>query len=218
MRTRRPVRTYILLFIASLLPFYCVGAVLLVAAPQKRTPLPPAAFTATPQAVNPQPTITPAVVAASTITPSDLQPTPTVYMFPGPAPIVISPFQTGYTQCSDGPGGALNPAVRLSIPANTAPDASIYCRMLTASYQIADPAVVQRNALIAVDIFAFNRNGTPVTRFNSAIRVCLSGTGTFWFLDVNGQPRTGAQLPAVQENGFSCADIPNAGTVALTER
>ncbi len=116
------------------------------------------------------------------------------------------------------PNGAADPAVRANIPAGVAKgangaEATVYCGKLT------DPAqygVQDRQVIRAYEISALTVNPvTSVVRFNAPVRICLQSYGAFLYRDATGVPRVVTELPSIGQNGYTCADIPNAGTVIL---
>lgn len=113
--------------------------------------------------------------------------------------------------------GSTNPLILANVLAGSAASARIYCRIISDKYQIGVASVLARGVLVAVDIFALN-GSLSVTHFNNPIFVCLQGSGAFIFLDANLSPRTPQQLTSVSQNGYQCANVPNAGTVVLTSQ
>jgi hypothetical protein len=111
--------------------------------------------------------------------------------------------------------GTTNEAIRANIPGGTAPGANVYCKLITNPYEIGIQSVIDRGVITAVDISALAGGGSSVTRFNNPIEVCLSGSGAFLFLDANNSPRYAQQLDAYDSGGYTCASVPNAGTVVL---
>ena len=131
--------------------------------------------------------------------------------------IIGPPTQPGQIpSCADF-NGSTNQAIRASVPSGTTANGHIYCRVITDKYQIGVASVLARGVQIAVDIFALN-GGTSVTVFNNPIYVCLQGSGAFIFLNANLSPRTPVQLTSVNDNGYQCANVPNAGTVVLVNQ
>jgi hypothetical protein len=57
--------------------------------------------------------------------------------------------------------------------------------------------------------------GVPVAAYNNTILVCLRGEGNFFFRDATGIPRTTQQLATTPRGDFTCAVVPNSGTVIL---
>lgn len=193
-------------------------------------PTPP---TATPNVD--KPTITP--IGAVSPTPDiGLEATPTtVILFPPTQPglgfvfptpdnsIVLTPLPGG--QFGGGPSVPVCPArtgdpnalVRAYIPPGIAGGAGVFCKTITDQNQIGDAAVIGRGVLLAVDIFAMT-GSTSITRFNSTMQVCLQGRGNIFFRDATQSPRSTAQMQTTFDGGFTCTDIPNAGTVILTSR
>ncbi len=116
-------------------------------------------------------------------------------------------------------GGGTNPIVR----ANANPYQ--FCRILVENSQyiqigaeIGDVNLINLGVIQAVDIFEFTSGGQQIIHFSQPLTVCLQGTGFMYYRDATGQPRTTAMLSSWQEGNYTCATIPNAGTVVLTGR
>jgi uncharacterized protein YgiM (DUF1202 family) len=83
-------------------------------------------------------------------------------------------------------------------------------------YDPAQYGVQDRPVIRAYEVSAFTTNPvTSVVRFNAPVHICLQSYGTFLYRDATGQPRIVTELPSIGQNGYTCADIPNAGTVIL---
>jgi hypothetical protein len=67
----------------------------------------------------------------------------------------------------------------------------------------------------AVDVFGLTAGGNPVVPFNYPVYVCLSGTGTLYYADASNAPRVYGEIASSVQDGFTCASIPNAGTLVL---
>ena len=113
-------------------------------------------------------------------------------------------------------GGGTNPIVRADADPNQ------FCRIivensnyLQPAAEIGDPALINAGIRQAVDIFEFNAGGERVTIFDRPLTVCLQGTGSFFFRDATGQPRTTALLPSTANGEYTCATVNHAGTVVL---
>ncbi len=218
-------------------PCFCVGAVvafILIRSSAVVLPTPTARLipsltgtVATPINIV-SPSEAPAEPATATIellpTPIQLVLGPTPIDLSNPTPIVLTTAivygtATPFGQmplCADF-NGSTSPLILANVPSGTAGGARVYCRVITDKYQIGVPAVLSRGVLVAVDIFALN-GGSSVTRFNNSIFVCLQGSGPFIFLDANQSPRAPQQLTSVNQNGYECANVPNAGTVVLVSQ
>lgn len=136
-----------------------------------------------------------------------------------PVPVLLvntTPTAIGQIPACADYNGAANQSIRASVGPG-AVSATVYCRIITDPYQIGVASVLARGVQLAVDIFALN-GSSSVTRFNSAIYVCLRGNGVLLFLDANQTPRTSVQLTSTSTDGFQCANVPNAGTVVLVSR
>ncbi|MBX3066944.1 MAG: DUF4394 domain-containing protein [Anaerolineae bacterium] len=113
--------------------------------------------------------------------------------------------------------GSTTPIVRASVPGM-----NIYCRVLAkngtlinaaAASQIGNADIIAQGVIQAVDIFV--PNGT--TTFPNAAQVCLQGKGRFIYLDATQAPRTPQLLASKDQQGYTCAFIPNTGTVVLVK-
>jgi uncharacterized protein YraI len=76
---------------------------------------------------------------------------------------------------------------------------------------VGDQSVVDQGVIHAVDVFGVDPSVT------GAIQVCLQGTGGVIYLDANLSPRVPEWMPTTQQNGYTCAVIPHAGMVVLTQ-
>lgn len=119
--------------------------------------------------------------------------------------------------------GATNPIVRYDIPPQTVNSGGVYCRVLAQdsrflvnSAQIGNQDALNLGIVQAVDVFAILINGSTVQTFNNPIRICLLGTGGFFYLDATQSPRQLQQVATTVEGSYTCGSVPNAGTVMLT--
>jgi len=214
-------------------PCYCIGAVvaiLLLRASVVQPPTPTIGSVATGTQI---------AQVLPTLVPSPEPPTATIELLPTPTQLVLgaTPFDlSGPTPevlstsvvfstaspvgqmplCADF-NGSTNPLILAVVPSGTATNARVYCRVITDKYQIGVASVLARGVLVAVDIFALS-GSSSVTHFNNTIFVCLEGSGAFTFLDATQSPRAPQQLTSVSQNGYQCANVPNAGTVVLTSQ
>ena len=230
-------RTILLGLFALATPCFCVGAIvafILIRSSAVALPTPTARLipsltsTVTTLVDSASPSELPPASVTVTI---ELLPTPT-QLFLGPTPIdlsnptpivlttaIVYGTATPFGQmplCADF-NGSTSPLILANVPSGTAGSARVYCRVITDKYQIGVQSVLARGVLVAVDIFALN-GGSSVTRFNNSVFVCLQGSGPFIFLDANQSPRAPQQLTSVNQNGYECANVPNAGTVVLVSQ
>jgi hypothetical protein len=227
-------RKIVLGLLALFSPCYCIGLVIafiLLRSTAINSPVPTVDVAAT---------VTNTAEALPTLVPSPELPTETTELLPTPTQLVLgatTPFDSSNPSpipaltsivlgtatpigqmplCADF-NGSTNPLILADVPSGTATNARIYCRVITDKYQIGVPSVLARGVLVAVDIFALNGSAS-VTHFNNPISVCLQGTGAFIYLDANQSPRAPQQLTSFSQNGYQCANVPNAGTVVLTSQ
>lgn len=66
-------------------------------------------------------------------------------------------------------------------------------------------------------MFGLLHSGLPQSQFNFPVTVCLQGSEKLLYLDATTIPRTVTELTGHTEQGYTCANIPNAGTVVLVE-
>ena len=104
----------------------------------------------------------------------------------------------------------------------TVTDGAVFCRVLVENGNFkGDPGQVGNAGLIAmgiwqaVDVFGLTAGGNSVVLFNHPVYVCLSGTGTLYYADASNAPRVYVQIASSVQGGFTCASIPNAGTLVL---
>jgi hypothetical protein len=118
--------------------------------------------------------------------------------------------------------GSTNGIVHAAIPDGTVTDGSVFCRILVEnagfvrqSAEVGRPEVLSQRVIQAVDVFALRHDGSSTAFFNNTISVCLQGKGVFLYLDATVSPRSVIPLPVFVQNGYTCASVPNAGTVVL---
>lgn len=118
--------------------------------------------------------------------------------------------------------GSTNPIIRAEVPGGTVMDGSVFCRVLaqdgvftTTTGEVGDLAVLQRGVIQAVDVFGLRHNGLADPYFNAPVAICLQGSGAFMYMDATAAPRSSTELPVFVQNGYTCATVPNAGTVVL---
>ncbi len=162
--------------------------------------------------------------ATPSSTPSVVAPTAT--KTPKPSGPVITAEDIRRSQaplCAD-LTGTTNPIVRADVPVGTVTNGWVYCRVIAQDGEfvamnqgaaaLGNLDVLAQGVIHAVDIFGMS-GGLGVAVFNNPVNVCLQGSGRFLYLDATQAPRTVSQLPAVSAGGYTCANIPNAGTVVL---
>ena len=102
-----------------------------------------------------------------------------------------------------------------------APD-NTYCRVLmknggVVSYSGAVPAnLIQQGVILAVDVYRL-QGGMSVNTFPDYARICLSGSGRYFYMDGRNAPRYAIEMPTEAVDGMTCAWIPAPGTVILTQ-
>jgi|GEM_PF-2129556 len=118
--------------------------------------------------------------------------------------------------------GSTSEIIRADVPDSALPDGTVFCRTLVEqripvrpSAEIGRTDVLSRDVIHAIDMFALRHDGTATAHFDQPITVCLQGTGTLLYLDATAAPRTISVLPSFTQQGYTCASVPNAGTVAL---
>ncbi len=119
--------------------------------------------------------------------------------------------------------GATTPTVRYEIPFGTVSSGGVYCRLLVqnSTYlvnaaQIGSQSVIDKGIIHAVDVFAILGGGGTVTTFNNPIKICLQGSGDFYFIDASQSPRTVQQLTPLVDSGYTCGTVSTAGVAVLT--
>jgi len=117
--------------------------------------------------------------------------------------------------------GTTNEIVRADVPAGTVTNGSVYCRVLAQDgdfvrnpAEIGNQSVLDMGVVQAVDVFGMS-GSLAVPQWNSSVKVCLRGSGRFYFLDALTAPRTLQELPAQMEGAYTCGRLYNAGTVVL---
>jgi predicted outer membrane repeat protein len=131
-------------------------------------------------------------------------------VFPTPQPVPLCALM----------GGGTNSIVRADVPGGLNTD--VFCRVLNENgvyvrdaAEVGDATLINAGTLQAVDVFGFSAGGVQVAAFNQPIRVCLQGAGRLFFRDATNAPRVTVPLAGTSEGGYTCASIPNAGTVVL---
>ncbi len=201
------------------------------ATPTPTTPTPttptPTPTTDTPTPTTPTPTDTPTDTPTGTLTPTSTTApgTPTKTATPKSAAPLITAEDIRRSQaplCAD-LTGTTNPIVRADVPVGTVTNGWVYCRVIAQDGEfvgnqseaaLGNPDVLAQGVIHAVDIFGMS-GGLGVADFNNPVNVCLQGSGRFLFLDARQSPRPVSQLPASSAGGYTCANIPSAGTVVL---
>ncbi|MBN1679868.1 MAG: SH3 domain-containing protein [Anaerolineae bacterium] len=124
--------------------------------------------------------------------------------------------------CSDFTG-ATNPVVRADIPGGTVTGGGVFCRVIaengkfvkyTSAGEIGNNDILNQGIISAVDVFGLVGSFAEPD-FNNTIKVCLQGSGAFYWLDATQAPRTVNLMNATYEGGYTCAVVPEAGTVVL---
>ncbi len=101
-----------------------------------------------------------------------------------------------------------------------APD-NTYCRVLmknggVVSYSGAVPAdLIQLGVILAVDVYRLE-GGATINTFPDYARICLQGSGRYFYMDGRNAPRVAIEMPTESLDGLTCAWIPAPGTVILT--
>ncbi len=160
------------------------------------------------------PTLTP----IPTTTTGPLTPTST----PAPISTAVPSINAANAPLCSLIGGGTNSIVRAEVPDNTVTRGSVFCQVITEhsryirnAAEIGVPEVIALQPLQAVDVFGLLHNGDSWPDFNNSINICLAGSGRIIYLSALQAPRQPAWLPGVASNGYTCAAIPDAGTVVL---
>lgn len=161
--------------------------------------------------VTPIPTVP---VVPTEVIPTLVPPQPTVVPAPTlpPAPVVVQATTTAVPECSD-IDGSISPVVRASLPPGVV---GINCRIIAENTEFIRPAeevgndiVLDRGVIHAVDVFS------PGGFSATGVVVCLQGQGDILFLDAFTAPREIIPLGGTMNSGFTCAALPNVGTIVL---
>jgi Bacterial Ig domain/Bacterial SH3 domain len=135
---------------------------------------------------------------------------------------------------ASGDGSAFAPAIcsdlnsqstsnlRVHVPSGTVTDGDVYCRILVRdgvyvqdSSEVGRQTVIDLGIIQAVDLFGLRPRGESAPDFNNPIKVCLAGRGNLLYLNAITAPRVLQPVPSAIEGAYTCASIPDAGTVVL---
>src|SRR5690606_12597112 len=137
--------------------------------------------------------------------------TPAPAMYPTPDPVPLLALL----------GNEVNPVVRALVPDNVVRNGNVFGRVLVengvyieSSGTIGVLDLLNRGVWQAVDVFALSDFGS-ITRFDVPVTVCLLGTGDLFYLDATLAPRVPQLMPTFMSGGYTCTEIPNAGTLVL---
>ncbi len=126
-----------------------------------------------------------------------------------PIPVDVGPIALGCV--FDTPSG-----MELSnVPDNT------YCTVLmrngdVVNYPGAVPAeLINLGVIFAVDVYRLE-GGRSIVEFPDYGRICLRGTGRMFYMDARNAPRYPIEMPTERVDNMTCAWIPAAGTLILT--
>ena len=129
-------------------------------------------------------------------------------------PVPNQPAAQSVPLCAD-LDGTTNPVVRVSLPLGVY---GVYCSIIAQNRvftrtpaEVGVQSVLDRGVIHAVDVFS------PSNASAAGVLICLEGEGDLIFLDAAGAPRVPQPLPVQLQDGFSCAVIPNVGTVVLVQ-
>lgn len=102
-----------------------------------------------------------------------------------------------------------------NVPDNT------YCTVLmkngnVINYSGAVPAeLIGLGVIFAVDVYRLE-GGRSIVEFPDYGRICLRGDGRMFYMDARNAPRYPIEMPTEEYDGMTCAWIPAAGTLILT--
>ncbi|MEM6527650.1 MAG: SH3 domain-containing protein, partial [Chloroflexota bacterium] len=115
-----------------------------------------------------------------------------------------------------------NTIIRGEAPAGTVTDGDVFVRVVATNgtfrvepAQIGDQFLLEQGVFNGAEVFGLTVTGATVPALNGTVSVCLRGFGDFYYRDVTGMPRVTVALPTTTDNGFTCAEIPNSGTIVL---
>lgn len=120
--------------------------------------------------------------------------------------------------------GQATPGVRAIVPDGAVNGGFVHCRVLARDGvfpnpadpgRIGDPGLIEYGVITAVDVFGVDGIGLASQTFAHEVTICLEGSGRFIYLSALNSPRTTFEMPSFEEDGYTCAAIPAAGTVVL---
>lgn len=112
--------------------------------------------------------------------------------------------------------------IRTNVPPGAVPNGDVFVRLLVVNGQLVvapnelgDPALVGQSFQQGAEIFGLTFGGASVIQFEAGVQVCLFGVGQILYRDASLIPRQTVALPTTFVDGFTCAVIPNSGTLLL---
>ncbi|MFZ4816706.1 MAG: SH3 domain-containing protein, partial [Phototrophicaceae bacterium] len=115
-----------------------------------------------------------------------------------------------------------NSVVRGNVPGGAVVNGDVFVRLVAVngvlrvrSEQLGDPFLINSDLIHGAEIFGLTFTGLPIQPFSAQVKICLQGSGTFYYRDATGSPRTTAELQTFNENGFTCSNVPNSGLAVL---
>jgi predicted outer membrane repeat protein len=107
-------------------------------------------------------------------------------------------------------------------PGGSVPGGDVFVKVIVVNGQIVgnvaalgDPELLEQSLGNGAELFGLAGGGVPSSNFSGSIRVCLRGSGSFNYRDATRSPRQTVTLSTTTQGNFTCANIPNAGTIVL---
>ncbi len=118
-----------------------------------------------------------------------------------------------------------NDIFRVDVPPGTVTDGTVFLRLIARygtffvpNAEIGDTVILELGVIHGADLFGMSHAGVPIVAFNHPVEVCIRGNGAVYYRDATGVPRITIPLPTYRSGEYTCVQIPNAGTVVLTNR
>jgi hypothetical protein len=118
--------------------------------------------------------------------------------------------------------GTPGSVIRGSAPGGAVNNGDVYVRLIAVNgtlrvspEQLGDPFLINSIIGNGAEVFGLTFTGLPVSAFNAPVRICLLGGGSVYYRDATASPRITLEMNTIRDGGYTCATIPNSGTLVL---
>jgi hypothetical protein len=112
--------------------------------------------------------------------------------------------------------------IRGNAPGGSVPNGDVFVRLIAVNgtlrvnaEQLGDPFLINSPIGNGAEVFGLSFTGIPVAPFSAPVRVCLLGSGSFYYRDATASPRITLRMNTINEGGYTCSTLPNSGTIVL---